>query len=64
MVGGSLRLLPPLITGRHDIAKILLKVVLNIKIQIQIHCHELNWDRKIICFLYFVCVFSCEKGSF
>jgi hypothetical protein len=34
MVGGSLRvlrLLPPLKTGRHDIAEILLKVALNIK---------------------------------
>jgi hypothetical protein len=26
MIGGSLRLLPPLNTGRHDIAEILLKV--------------------------------------
>jgi hypothetical protein len=31
MVGGSLRLLPPLKTGLHDIAEILLKVALNIK---------------------------------
>ena len=29
MVGGSLRLPPPLKTGRHDIAEILLKVALN-----------------------------------
>jgi hypothetical protein len=29
MAGGSLRLLPPLKTGRHDIAEILLKVALN-----------------------------------
>jgi len=37
MVGGSpriLRLLPPLKTGRHDIAEILLKVALNTKNQI------------------------------
>jgi hypothetical protein len=36
MVGGSLRvlrLLPPLKTGRHDIAEILLKVALNTKNQ-------------------------------
>jgi hypothetical protein len=36
MVGGSLRvlrLLPPLKTGRHDIAEILLKVALNTKYQ-------------------------------
>jgi hypothetical protein len=31
MVGGSLRLLPPLKTGCHDIAEILLKVALNTK---------------------------------
>jgi len=35
MVGGSLRLLPPLKTGRHDIAEILLKVALNTKNQIK-----------------------------
>jgi hypothetical protein len=36
MVGGSLwvlRLLPPLKTGRHDIAEILLKMALNTKNQ-------------------------------
>ena len=33
MVGGSLRLLPPLKNGRHDIAEILLKVALNTKNQ-------------------------------
>jgi hypothetical protein len=32
MVGGSLRPLPPLKLGRHDIAEILLKVALNTKI--------------------------------
>jgi hypothetical protein len=38
MVGGSLRvlrLLPPLKTGRQDIAEILLKVALNTKNQIE-----------------------------
>jgi hypothetical protein len=38
MVGGSLRVLrflPPLKTGRHDIAEILLKVALNTKYQIK-----------------------------
>jgi hypothetical protein len=29
-------------TGRHDIAEILLKVALNTKIQIQIHCRKTN----------------------
>jgi hypothetical protein len=36
MVGGSLRLLPPLKNGRHDIAEILLKVsIAELKVQIK-----------------------------
>jgi hypothetical protein len=37
MVGGSLRLLPPLKIVRHDIAEILLKVAINNKNQNQIN---------------------------
>jgi hypothetical protein len=53
MVGGSLRvlrLLPPLKTGRHDLAEILLKVALNTNNQIK--SNQINHLTVILNFLH------------
>jgi hypothetical protein len=61
MVGDSLRvlwLLPPLKTGHHDIAEILLKVALNTKNQIKLSIKVMSSTRKLgypVLALWFYC---------
>jgi hypothetical protein len=67
MVGGSLRvlrLLPPLFkTGRHDIAEILLKVVLNTINQIKssIFCCKFCFRRALLRLCYDELTSACDR---